>query len=1328
VSTPGPSRGGGGGERGGDGGSTSALRPHSVGRVSRAVKRTGTNICRVYLPNHDFVSGTIEADSIAGELSQMVMDKFGLLDGTNFGLFEVDRAEHTERWIDPRAHPFKIIALWGEENNKQTFGQDVHRGGGGGGGGGDVAAGRYFSGGDEGLDSDSTDDAHKDTFHPLSPESLYRRPPKKKDTSARFKFLFRAHARTRAPVTDEAALDLLFTQAAGEVSLGKYAGFVLAPDAVKLAGLQLHVTLGDYNGAVHHPGFLGDDRVAGLLPRDMVAERSIEDWEYAILKEHAACVGITADQARRMYLELLYEVPTYGSSWYESDQHLGKGETRPVIVAVNMNGLHVLDASTWRVELHVSSERVIAWSRKRDLLSIEYDAGSVGGEVARRLLRFQCPLAKEMGSLLDIYQTMSDEDMYGTGRRPASYGTSLSGGGGGGGSNSLRFDTDRRHRARLAYRATPGDRNLHVTDVSHVHSGDTLLIDRGAAGEETAVCTRVEPDGHNAGGRSHGGGGGARGAAGRIGGTVWIERGCAFPHEEGTVIEPPARAVPLDVDAGGVADSDADSMMGATADGVAGHPLAVTRMTRRLREHEAKEDLGHGLFSQYGGARARLEAERGSESALARSARSLSSPGSRSRSLGPAGSARSSRSRSRSRSQSRSRSTRPRRMIGPDGEIVYSDEDDDYDYNDDVGDGGSSRGGVPGRALESLRLAPMPSSRRSSNPPPLSMMASFGDNADNARPRTINSWLPPDWVNPNTGTIDTGGGGATGARRDDRVEELKDELLKRDAENARLKREVSQSRLLLRKLDVHVKDGDDPIVEHMEQLRLQEKRLREGNQEVQKLREELEWNRRRLNIERENLTRDNVRLTRQLARVRDDGTGGTRGAELEKELERTTRREQELQNKNRELHRRVRERDVAEADYAVGTVGTKADPVTGARSTKVGIPEKRDIPVALRSADQIPLNSVRATPIAFTKTTIDAEGASTASPGGGGGGDRGGRSGRGGGGGDDTRIGPKDLRSGLFVPRWTVPKDRLPHDAPFFFEWYNMPMNRDIDVHTGKRRAGTTLATVGSLAATARTAPGGEFPKAMNANRKIDLDSNEARRDASDPFVPTKAEPAAMVVSKFDEAPGLYRLGDGGNTEIKKPRMKKVKSCERCSTQLSSSTLGLGGNKRICHYCRRTVCANCVPGQGIAPWKVVVSGDFDPEDLCSDCLPHMHRTHALPMIPFDIIKHKAIDRFGPKHINAITLARARVADALAGPIGRRCPARFALRDVVPAMYRPLLAEDKRVSLADLVNISHGTYAAGLDKVALLFETHIAACAYCSGRGVSQSIPGRTGGR
>ena len=228
-------------------------------------------------------------------------------------------------------------------------------------------------------------------------------------------------------------------------------------------------------------------------------------------------------------------------------------------------------------------------------------------------------------------------------------------------------------------------------------------------------------------------------------------------------------------------------------------------------------------------------------------------------------------------------------------------------------------------------------------------------------------------------------------------------------------------------------------------LRLQEKRLREGNQEIQRLREELEWNRRRLNVERENLTRDNVRLTRQLARAKEDGTGGTRAKELEDELERATRRKQELENKNLTLNRRIREHDIAEADYAVGTVGTKGDPKTGASSSKVGAPAKRDIPVALRSADQIPLNSVRATQVAIAKHSSPAAGK-----------DRGG----GGGGGAD----PREAHGGLFVPRWTVPKELLPRDCPFFFEWYNMPLHREVDVHTGKRRGPTTLATVGSLA------------------------------------------------------------------------------------------------------------------------------------------------------------------------------------------------------------------------------------------------------------------------
>lgn len=1129
-----------------------------------------TNIIRMYLPDKTHMSGTIEATDTIGDAIQMLADRYGLENIHPFGLYEVNRVTGMERWLDPRLHPYKIMAYWGEDNLVKTFGMAVHKKGGSG-----AAAAAAMEGADD--EAETLGGRHGD-FHPLSPESMYVKPAAQKDTTATFKFLFRARSRTRAPPSEDVELDILYAQAVSEVVSGRYRGFVAPPDAVSLAGLQAHVSFGNYIGTVHHMGFL-TDRVGDFIPAEMLSDRNVLDWEEAILREHAKCIGCTAREAKMLYLEMLHHVPTYGSTWFPVEQ--GNSQNL-VVLAVNMLGLHLLDRVTYEVLKFIPKDKLMQWStggkdgKDTNTVTVSFDDSPEGSvEAVRRGIRLQSEQGKEICTLIDEYHKMTDDMLFG-----ASAGAKRK--------KAARYDS--KQRCYLVSRMRPGDRRAEVNTIGGIQIGDEVIIDPGTALEERAVVSGY--------------------------GSLIFERGVRFAHAVWCVIEPPQREVPLDVD----------------QKGGGAHPLATTGPERRRREVEARDDLHDGI-------------------------------------------------------------TRPRRK----GEVAA------YDLGDD---GYAGRGSVPKERLSRLVEAPVYGGGPggSGPPPPPSLLSSMGLGGDDdvsaaptreGKRELLKSGLPADWLMGQDGEPLSRSRG-----RANPEEELRRELLRRDEDNKKLRDQVNKAKELLRKFDVDVVGDADPMVEAMKQLRIQERELSKGQQEVDLIRRDLEQQQARFQRERANMLETNAKLLKKVAR--SDGNRDPEAREIIEGLQATITK---LQKSERNAKIKLHSVSAEQAEYSVGHVGADAGvdspavPVAlrsagGADGADVR-PPKKEIPVSLRSADHVSIATVKAVRVVIPSEALRA---------------------------DSSRA----KGSGAKVAKPETKLDKSLAELPFFSDWISAPSSRGINLHTGLPKPQYGLTPVASMATfTPAPAPARGFLAALakavaEGGKPTDLDDGKERFQV----LYVEKEPDNIYpYDAMDEpvARGTQRPHPLLSLEKPSSRLASAKVCALNKEPVSAGVLGIGGNKHQCLYCGRVVCSDHVKSNFV-PWEVVKEGDFDPKDLCDECAAHIQLMLDRPMLPFNQQMGTTLLKKVSKHIKRLRGAVEVANELMTDTIYPKCPARHFLADVIPLIYAPLLTKESRLSIQDVVNLSHGTFVGGLERATDLLRKHSHDCLYCSGRQKSTRVP------
>lgn len=183
---------------------------------------------------------------------------------------------------------------------------------------------------------------------------------------------------------DPVAKDLIFWQATNDVLQSKLP--CDEKDAIKLAAYQLQSVWGDYEQSKDIIKSLSTE-ITKYIPKHLVASASPEEWAKRIAPVQQELKGIDSLIARDMYVKFVKKWPLYGSVIFPVKSS-GELEKRNISVAVNWNGMHVLDRTTRQVLQSYDHNQIIlaSYTPSRFNFTVEQPDGS------KKLLVFGTPM------------------------------------------------------------------------------------------------------------------------------------------------------------------------------------------------------------------------------------------------------------------------------------------------------------------------------------------------------------------------------------------------------------------------------------------------------------------------------------------------------------------------------------------------------------------------------------------------------------------------------------------------------------------------------------------------------------------------------------------------------------------------------------------------------------------------------------------------------------------------------------------------------------------------------------------------------------------------
>ncbi|GIQ88720.1 hypothetical protein KIPB_011037 [Kipferlia bialata] len=173
-----------------------------------------------------------------------------------------------------------------------------------------------------------------------------------------------------APIEDPAMKHLTFAQTRSDVVQSRLA--VTSDVAVQLAALYLFTVHGCHNPEVHAEGFLAK-HIAEYVPEALMKEKSVPEWEAAILAAHAALDPATTEEtAVDAYLATMKELVHFGMTTFPA-RYIRKGKAKIgdiVHVGVSAKGVAILTNPSMEVSGQYAFEQIYSWGASETVFSM----------------------------------------------------------------------------------------------------------------------------------------------------------------------------------------------------------------------------------------------------------------------------------------------------------------------------------------------------------------------------------------------------------------------------------------------------------------------------------------------------------------------------------------------------------------------------------------------------------------------------------------------------------------------------------------------------------------------------------------------------------------------------------------------------------------------------------------------------------------------------------------------------------------------------------------------------------------------------------------------
>ncbi|XP_059488702.1 myosin-VIIa-like isoform X2 [Neocloeon triangulifer] len=165
-------------------------------------------------------------------------------------------------------------------------------------------------------------------------------------------------------------------------------------EAVQLAALIYRVNNGVNKNELANIG----QNLKDYVPSDMIRLQSSSEWKKAITSAFNKSSGLSKEDAKTAVLKILYQWPTFGSAFFEVKQTSEPGYPEIIIVAINKNGISLINPQNKEILITHSFNKISNWSSGNTYFHV-----TIGNLVRSSKLLCETPLGYKMDDLLTSY-------------------------------------------------------------------------------------------------------------------------------------------------------------------------------------------------------------------------------------------------------------------------------------------------------------------------------------------------------------------------------------------------------------------------------------------------------------------------------------------------------------------------------------------------------------------------------------------------------------------------------------------------------------------------------------------------------------------------------------------------------------------------------------------------------------------------------------------------------------------------------------------------------------------------------------------------------------
>ncbi|KAM7412555.1 hypothetical protein PAMA_020098 [Pampus argenteus] len=135
-----------------------------------------------------------------------------------------------------------------------------------------------------------------------------------------------------------------------------------------------------------------------LVPQDLIRQMSPDDWKRSVVAYFNKQAGKSREEAKLMFLKIIYKWPTFGSAFFEVKQTTETNYPEILLIAINKHGVSLIDPKTKDILTTHPFTKISNWSSGNTYFHI-----TIGNLVRGSKLLCETSLGYKMDDLLTSY-------------------------------------------------------------------------------------------------------------------------------------------------------------------------------------------------------------------------------------------------------------------------------------------------------------------------------------------------------------------------------------------------------------------------------------------------------------------------------------------------------------------------------------------------------------------------------------------------------------------------------------------------------------------------------------------------------------------------------------------------------------------------------------------------------------------------------------------------------------------------------------------------------------------------------------------------------------